>query len=264
MTMRGVLRRWTTILMLAGGLALGAGARAADDALQAILGGKTVRVGAVSAPPWYQKDLRTHEWTGLVPELAQAIFGPAGVAIEYVDTQWGTAVAGLQSDRFDLLGGFNRTPERAKAVDFTRPIGAHRMGVLTLEDDTARYQTWDGIDQPTVRLAAIDGSAAVTLLQPRLRRAQWVIVPNSEAMQLEVESGRANAMLTNDIQMGQYVARRGRGHIVFPAPVQSQATHIGLRQDRQALRAWLDQRLDALERDGTLERIWAKYVLPAR
>lgn len=234
-------------------------ALAADD-LQDILGRAVVRIGAVSAPPWYQKDLHTNAWTGLVPDLAQAIFQPSGIAIEYVDTQWGTAAAGLQADRFDLLGGFNKTPERAQAVDFTRPIGAHKMGVLTLEDDLSRYRTWDSLNDPAIRLAAIDGSAAATLLQPTLTRTQWVIVPNSEAMQLEVESGRANAFLTNDIQMALYIERRGRGHAVFPQPVQSQPTHIGLAKNREALRHWLDKRLEALDEDGTLDRIWAKYV----
>ncbi|MFT4191886.1 MAG: transporter substrate-binding domain-containing protein [Comamonas sp.] len=247
------------MFMLLGAVLAAGSAQAADD-LAAILGGQVVRVGAVSAPPWYQKDLRTNQWTGLVPDLAQALFQGTGVRIDYVDTQWGTAVAGLQSDRFDLLGGFNKTPERAQAVDFTRPIGAHKMGVLTLEADVARLQTWDRINQPDVTLSAVDGSAVATLLQPRLTRTRWVIVPNSEAMQLEVESGRATAMLTSDIQMAQYVARRGRGQIVFPTPVQEQATNIGLRKDRAALRGWLDARLDALERDGTLARIWARYV----
>jgi polar amino acid transport system substrate-binding protein len=263
MNSRTVFRRWGTLLTLVGA-ALGSAQVYAADSLRAILGSDVVRVGAVSAPPWYQKDLRTNQWTGLVPELVQAIFQPAGVRIEYVDTEWGTAVAGLQSDRFDLLGGFNRTPERAKAIDFTRPIGAHRMGVLTLDNDTARYQTWDSINNPSIRLAAVDGSAAAMLLQPRLQRTQWVIVPGSDAMQLEVESGRANALLTNDIQMAQYIAKRGRGHMIFPTPVQSQPTNIGLRKDRDALREWIDQRLDVLDKDGTLARIWARYVPTAK
>jgi len=259
MTVRRFLKAGASLLALVSLLGGSAVAQASDD-LATILGSKVVRVGAVSAAPWYLKDLRSNQWTGLVPDLVQAVFQGSGVSIDYVDTQWGTAVAGLQSDRFDLLGGFNKTPERAKAVDFSRPIGSHRMGVLTLEQDTSRYQSWDSINQASIRLAAIDGSAAATLLQPRLDKTQWVIVPSSDAMQLEVESGRANAFLTNDIQMAQYVAKRGRGHIIYPLPVQSQATNFGLRKDREAFRAWLDKRLDELDKNGTLARIWAHYV----
>lgn len=266
MKVQAGFKRWSSILMLLGSMALGttATATAAEPALPQILGGETVRIGAVPAPPWYQKDLITNQWAGLVPDIAQALFADTGVRIEYVDTQWGTAVAGLQSDRFDLLGGFNKTPERARAADFTRPIGSHRIGILTIEGDPARYRTWKDIDSSDIRLAAIDGSAAATLLQPELPRTQWVIVPGSDAMQLEVESGRADALLSNDIQMSQYILKRGRGHMVFPEPIQSQPTNIGLRKDRDDLRQWLDQRLEALDRDGTLDRIWSKYVLPAK
>ena len=224
------------------------------------LGSHTLRVGAVNAAPWYQKDLLSNQWTGLVPDIVQAILKGTDVQVEYVDTQWGTAVAGLQSNRFDLLGGFNNTPERAKAVDFTRPMGAHKIGVLTLEKDASRYATWDGIDSAGVKLSAIDGSAAANLLQPKLTHAQWVIVPNNDALQLEVESGRADAMLTNDVQMALYIAKRGHGIMVIPTPVQEQPTNMGLRKDRPELRAWLDQRLEDLEKDGTLARIWAKHV----
>ena len=263
MKLSPILKRWSAVATIAAATLVSLPAQAADN-IRTILGGDVVRIGAVSAPPWYVKDLRTNQWVGLVPDIAQAIFQPAGIRIDYVDTEWGTAVAGLQSDRFDLLGGFNRTPERAKAVDFTRPIGSHRMGVLTLEDDTARFQSWDRIDNPALKLAAIDGSAAAVLLKPKLTHTQWVIVPNSDAMQLEVESGRADALLTNDIQMAQYIQKRGRGHMIFPTPIQSQPTNIGLRKDRDALRAWVDHRLDELDKDGTLQRIWAKYVPTAK
>jgi polar amino acid transport system substrate-binding protein len=258
MNPRSITKKWWAVLMCAA--TLGNAQANEADSLRTILHGDVVRVGAVSAPPWYVKDLHTNQWTGLVPDIVQALFQNTGVRIDYVDTEWGTAVAGLQSDRFDLLGGFNRTPQRAEAVDLTRPIGAHRMGVLTLESDTSRYQTWDSIDNPSIKLAAIDGSAAAVLLQPKLQRTQWVIVPNSDAMQLEVESGRVNALLTNDIQMVQYIAKRGRGHMIFPTPVQSQPTNIGLRKNRDALREWIDRRLDELDKNGTLQRIWSKYV----
>lgn len=125
--------RFMSILLLIPGMFLAQSPAQAGEEINTILPDHVIRVGAVNAPPWYQKDLLTNQWTGLVPDVVQAIFKNTDIKIEYVDTQWGTAVAGLQSNRFDILGGFNNTPERAKAVDFTRPMGSHQMGVLTLE-----------------------------------------------------------------------------------------------------------------------------------
>ena len=256
--------RFMSILLLIPGMFLAQSPAQAGEEINTILPDHVIRVGAVNAPPWYQKDLLTNQWTGLVPDVVQAIFKNTDIKIEYVDTQWGTAVAGLQSNRFDILGGFNNTPERAKAVDFTRPMGSHQMGVLTLEKETQKYQRWDTINTSQTRLSAIDGSAAVTLLQPQLDKAQWIIVPDSDNMQLQMESGRADAIVTNDIQMAQYIQKRHQGTMIIPQPIKEQATNMGLRKERPELQAWLNGRLEQMDKDGTLKKIWQKYTHPAK
>ena len=242
-------------------LAFGPSASAKDVTdLLSILTAKAVRVGAVSAPPWYNKDLITNKWTGLVPDVIDVIFSGTGVKIDYVDTQWGTAVAGLQSDRFDLLGAYNETPERAKAIDFTAPIGSLKMAVLTL-DAPQKFATWAGMNQPSVRLSAIDGAGATRLLQPIIPNASWHVNSTSDAMYLDLQSGRADALVTSDVQISQYLEQRHQGYLVVPTPVYSQPTNIGLRKSADpALRTWLNHRLTALQADGTLDKIWAKYV----
>src|SRR3712207_6357771 len=77
-----------------------------ETELQKLVRTKVVRVGAVEAAPWYIRDLKTDKWTGVVPEQVELLFSSIGVKVEYVPTQWGTAVAGLQSDKFDLMGAY--------------------------------------------------------------------------------------------------------------------------------------------------------------
>ena len=255
--------RLMSAFLLIPGFFFGQASAADAVSIDTILPSHTLRVGAVNAPPWYQKDLLTNQWVGLVPDVVQALTKGTDIKIEYVDTQWGTAVAGLQSERFDILGGFNKTPERAKAADFTRPMGSHQMGILTLQKETKKFEKWDTINSPDVKLAAIDGSAAATLLQPQAPKAQWIIVPDSDNMLLQMESGRVDAVVNNDIQMAQYVSKRHQGTVIIPTPVKEQPTNIGLRQQRPELKAWLDNRLEQLEKDGTLNAIWKKYTLPA-
>ena len=245
-------------------LLCGSALASAAETIDTILPDHIIRVGAVNAPPWYQKDLITNQWKGLVPDIVNAIFKNTDISVEYVDTQWGTAVAGLQSGRFDILGGFNATPEREKAADFTRPMGSHQMGILTLKKNTEQFRHWSTIDASHARLAAIDGSAAVTLLQPELPRAQWVIVPDSDNMQLQIESGRADAMVTNDIQMVSYIHQRHQGTMIIPSPVKEQPTNIGLAKNRPQLKAWLDKRLAVLDNSGTLKTIWYPYTHPEK
>lgn len=248
------------LALAAAALALTGLAAAQPSDYARIMETKLVRIGAVSAPPWYNKDLMTNRWVGLVPDVMEKIFAKAGVKIEYVDTQWGTAVAGLQSNRFDLLGAYNETPERAKAIDFTRPIGSLKMAVLTHGADPSKYATWAQINTPSVRLSAIDGAGATVLLKPVLTNTNWVFAQSSDAMFLELESGRADALITSDVQITQYLLQRRKGTMVVPTPVYSQPTNIALRKNADELKAFLNKSLDELAASGALDQIWAKYV----
>src|SRR5690606_21064815 len=90
--------------------------------MEKILSSKVVRVGAIEAFPYYKHDLANGKWVGIIPDMLELMFGSIGVKVEYVPTDWGTASAGLQSNRFDLVGGYNATPQRALALDFSMPI----------------------------------------------------------------------------------------------------------------------------------------------
>lgn len=225
---------------------------------------KTIRAGAVEAKPWFQKDFATGEWTGLVPDILDAVFEPQGIEVEYVETQWGTAVAGLQSQRFDLMGAYNETPERAEAIDFTDEIGGLRLSILTLEGEAESFDSWEKINSPEVKLAVIDGSGAARILQPKLTETSWVVVPSSDGMFLELESRRVDALVTSDAQIADYLNSRGRGTMVIPEPVERQPTNIGLRKsgDRK-LHDWLDAELAKLEASGAMDAIWTKYTTVA-
>ncbi|WP_349295138.1 transporter substrate-binding domain-containing protein (plasmid) [Thioclava sp. 'Guangxiensis'] len=220
-----------------------------------------VRAGAVEAKPWFTQDFASGDWKGLVPDILEAVFAPEGISVDYIDTQWGTAVAGLQSGRFDLMGAYNSTPERAEAIDFTKAIGGLRLTILTLKDNAASFANWDAIDSPDVKLAVIDGSGAARILQPKLTKTTWVATPSSDTMFLELESGRVDAIVTSDAQVADYIASRDRGTMVIPEPVERQPTNIGLRKSEDhELLDWLDTRIAALEADGTMDKIWAKYT----
>ncbi len=262
--MRSLTRRFLPVALAAvtyAGLASQDVQAQVPNDYQKIVDAKLVRVGAVQAPPWYEKNLASGDWGGLVPDVMDAIFSKIGVKIEYVETQWGTAVAGLQSDRFDLLGAYNATPEREKAIDFTKPMGELKFAILTLKGPAEAYATWEKIDTASIRLAAVDGAGATRALQPLMPKTNWSIVQSSDNMYLELQSGRADALVTSDVQIGQYLKARKSGIMVIPTPVRTQPTNIGLRKsDDKTLRDWLDGQLDTLRTDGTLEKIWAKYV----
>ena len=236
-------------------------AQAQTTDLQEIRDRGVVRVGAVHAPPYYIKDPATNEWTGLVPEIANLIFASINVEIEYVETQWGTAVAGLQANQFDIIGAYNATPERAVAIAFTRPIGYLYTGVVVLNGDEGVWSTWDAIGAADVRIAAVDGAATTRAAERILTDTDWVRTQSNDAMLLELESRRADAILSNHPTLLGYVKTRGRGTMILPEPRLQQPTGFGLRKANPSdLRDWLNVAIAYFEANGDLEAVWQKYL----
>src|SRR5690606_5299857 len=79
---------------------------------------KKVRAGCVNGEPFGFKDPATGEWKGIVPAFAALVAQELEVDWECVETTWGNAIAGLQADQFDFVGGLDATPQRALAIDF--------------------------------------------------------------------------------------------------------------------------------------------------
>jgi polar amino acid transport system substrate-binding protein len=255
--------RRSVLSMLAGAgvlAAFGESSAQAKSDLQQLKESKVVRVGAAPAFPFYERAV-DGKWQGLVPDLMQFIAPALGVSVEYVDTTWGTAAAGLQSNRFDIMGAFNRTPERALAVDFTRPVGALHFGLLSLTDRGSELATWDSVDKPGRKILSVDGTSSYRRMEKELRNVQWVLVQSFETLILEIDSGRSEVALCSSTEAGKYIQQRKRGSFVIPTPSKLAETNLAIRKSTDPqLREALNAIVDNLEKRGDLDKVWAKYV----
>lgn len=234
-------------------------AAAQSNDLQTIVDQKVVRVGAIEAPPWYHQDLATGKWTGIVPEVAELVFGNVGIKVEYVPTEWGSAVAGLQSRKFDIVGAYTATPARALAIDFSVPVGTIPTGFVSLKK--LPVKTWADLNKPAMRIAAIDGAATTRSVQAMMPNAKWALVKTNDAMLLELESGRADIAISNQPTLLQYVESRKRGTITLPTPLRGTTAPFGMRKTTgHELRDWLDVSLEYAKSEESIQKIWDKYL----
>lgn len=243
--------------------AAGVNAQGKSD-LQKIRDAGVVKVGAAHAPPWYNYDPSSKKWTGLLADIVLEIFKRGGIKVEFVETQWGTGVAGLQAGHFDIMGGYNATPERALAIDFTIPIGFLKNSILALKADP-RLEAWASLNTPDIRLSVIDGSAVEKLMSPQLDKVTWIKTQSNDAMILEMESGRAHGFVSAAPAAYDYVAKRQKGVVYIPTPVKQQPVNIGLRKTpNPELKNWLDVTIAFITYDGTMSQIWEKHIPSAK
>jgi len=228
--------------------------------LERIFTSKKVRVGAAEGPPWYHQDLATGKWTGVAPEIAELLFGTIGVEVEYVPTEWSTAAAGLQADKFDVVGAFNATPLRALAADFTVPFYEEPNGLLILGEETPQMQNWASLNVPEFSFSATQGTSiqqAVENLIPNARGI-WVVAYGNSVMDLE--SGRVDAIVGSQAAALDFIRTRNKGKFVIPEPQVGVRVNFGVRKSAvKDLRDWLNVSLDFHEQSGAIEKIRRKY-----
>jgi polar amino acid transport system substrate-binding protein len=227
--------------------------------LETIRRSGVIRVGASLAAPYYTRDARG-TWSGLIPDIMTIIAGYLGVRVEYVETTWGTAAAGLQTNRFDIMGAFNVTPDRALAVDFTRSLGDTTFGIMTITGDRNRFKTWEDVETAGIELLTVEGTGSHRTMRQLRPKMRWRGVPNRDTFFLELESGRSVYALLDEIGAAQFIEARNRGHYIQVQPAYSSPTNLAIRKAANTeLLRWLDQTLFFMGNVGQLEAIWAKY-----
>ena len=257
------VKPWGTLLAAVAVIGLTAAAPASAQEkgeLDRIVSSKVVRVGAIEAYPYYRKDLATDTWTGIIPDLARLMFGSIGVKVEFVPTEWGTAAAGLQAGKFDIVGGFNATPQRALAVGFSDIVAESKIGIVGAADKVKALSTWDEVNRPEVRIAAVDGASTTRAAQEFLPKATWTLVKSTDAMILELETGRADVILSNEPTLALFLQAKKKGTLVIPTPVRAQPINFGLRKEAKDLKEWMDITLEYYKISGAVNEIWTKYL----
>lgn len=176
---------------------------------------------------------------------------------EFVQNAWDSLVPSLTRGDIDLaFNGIEVTPERAGAVDFTRPYYVFQQE-LTVRADERKIASL--ADLAGRRVGTLSGSLARDMLEAT---AGVVIVTYPDVIEpyKDVELGRIDAVLL-DVPIATYYGRRS-GKLRAAGPPIGRGLYSGVvRKADRTKRDLLDAALDAMIADGTLRRILEKWGL---
>lgn len=169
----------------------------------------TIRIGYVNSKP-YQFKNEEGELEGVIVNAAQKLADELlQVDIEWVEAKWDTMIAGLQSEKYDIImSNVARRPNRAESVWFTKPWIIGAQSFLVREDDDIQNKA--DIDQPGNTVVVRLGSAAhITYTENNpdfFEHAEIKSLAPPALPEQEVASGRAVAWGAGMTETGQ-VAR---------------------------------------------------------
>src|SRR5215470_6125991 len=233
------------------------------DRLQKILAGGVLRVGTtMDTPVFSMRDPATGKLQGFDMDALETL-GPAlGVKIEYVKMTFGTMLADLAADKFDIaMSGMGRTLERARVATFSKPYLRYGKLLLIRSADAERFKSLADLDRPGIKVAYNKGGLNDRFANTMFKQAAPTGFESNELATAELLTGKVDAQVS-DSTAALYMARQDpRLAAMAPDNVFNPVyVAILLRREDQTLLNYINIWIDQIEMDGTLAKIRAKWL----
>ena len=109
------------------------------------------------------------------------------------------------------MGGISITPERAQQAVFLRcriTTAARRRSSVVVREQA--FDTVEEIDRPAVRVVVNPGGTNEQFARERLPHARLTVHPDNRTIFAEIAAGRADVMVTDDVEVDLQSARGPR------------------------------------------------------
>jgi cyclohexadienyl dehydratase len=256
-----LFRKFAQLFALLLVLGVATHATAAPSALEGIQKRGVIRVGWAPWFPYAFKDPKTNQVAGLTVDLVKNIAANLKVEVQWVEDGWGTMIAGLQADKFDILMPMAITPPRAEAATFTDPFMKTNLGLMVREADKQKYNSWKDIDKDGVTIAVAMGSNTALYAKQSFSKAKIIEMKGEPEAVTSVVTGKVSAWASTYSTFSSSAPGRSQLTIVPGEPFAFSPVALVVRKGDTVLRDRLNQVLREEKTSGSLLRVAKKQGL---
>lgn len=200
------------------------------------------------------------EIVGFDVDMAKAISKEIGVPVEFKPIDWASKESELNSGRIDVIwNGLSITEERKKALDFTNPYLNNKQIYAVRADSDIQ----SAADLKGKNVCAQEGSTGQTAVekQTELKNsfAQWKLYPDFTSCFMDLESGRMDALVGDDVLINYYISKKPGEFRVLPDVVANEVFAIGVKKGNTQLLDLLNEGIKKVQENGEAAKISQKW-----
>jgi cyclohexadienyl dehydratase len=228
-----------------------------NDRLEQILKAGALRVGTTMDTPVFSMRDETGQLTGIDMDLLVTLGRALDVRIDFVKMTFGTMLADLSADRFDLaMSGMGRTFERARVATFSRPYMSYGKLLMIRTADRAKFGSLADLDKSSTRIAFNAGGLNDRFANTEFREATPVEYPSNKLATADLLAGKVDAQV-QDSTAAVYLSRVNPLLTAMAPENIFHPVHVAilLRREDRALQDFINIWIDQIELDGTLASV---------
>ena len=235
----------------------------APDRLQIILDRGVLRVGTtMDTPVFSMRDPASGNLRGLDMDVLDTLNSSLGVKLEYVKMTFGSMLADLAADKFDIaMSGMGRTLDRARVATFSKPYMRYGKLLLIRSADQGRFKTLADLDRPGLKIGYNRGGLNDRFAHNMFTQATPVGFDSNELATADLLAGKLDAQVS-DSTAAIYMGRQNPRLVAMSPDKVFHPIYVAilLRRDDQTLLNYINIWLDQIELDGTLGKIRTKWL----
>lgn len=199
---------------------------------------------------------------GFDVDLAGELAKRLGTKVEIVNVEWDLIIPALQNGQADCIcSGMSITDERRQKIDFSTPYYQVGQAVLIQASAKDKIKTYKDLDREGAIVVTQNATTGHAAAQKHMPKATIKTYDKQLDAALEVREGRADGLVFDHPFIAIYAMRNATHTAALLEPFTTEDIGVAVRKQSPRLLAAIDQALEAMRKDGTLERLVKQYFV---
>jgi len=194
--------------------------------------------------------------------MLKALAKQMKVKLKIQNLDFNGLIPGLVSKKFDMVSvGLSATPERKKAISFSRPYVPYAQVLAVRPDDNtpATIAAWNSSDKT---ITSLQGSTAEALVKKTFPNATSSSFPDQNAAFLEVSTGRANGIVVENYLLSQFNKSNNNAlkEVAFPKPLHVEYGSYAVQKGNLSLAQYLSKYICSIQKSGAMGKAYQATI----